>query len=61
MNAPLSAKGSRRREGQRVERKLMNLSRSELQILNSVVQRELGGRWQRVYNLEIVRHHVQVE
>ena len=24
-------------------------------------ERELGGRWQRVYNLEIVRHHGQAE
>lgn len=40
-------KGSRRREGQRLKRRLMELSRSELHISNSIVQREslvAGGK-----------------
>ena len=48
------------KERQRIKRKLMKISRAKLQISNPVVQRELGGKRQRLYNLGTVRHHEQV-
>lgn len=53
--------GCRRGEEQGVKRKLTKVSRARLQISNPIIQREPGGRWQKICKLETVGHHEQAE